>query len=68
MFRLRHIREDMKVRERELLKKVKLSKKPQFKDLLSLVFAQYIIILPFVFIGIIIFLLISRGILYLWGA
>ncbi len=58
----------MKVRERELLKKVKLSKKPQFKDLLSLVFAQYIIILPFVFIGIIIFLLISRGILYLWGA
>lgn len=67
MFRLRNIREEIKVREKELLKEVKLAKKPKFKDLLSLVLAQYIIILPFAFIGIIAFLLITRGILYLWG-
>lgn len=67
MFRLNHIKEEIKTKEKELLKEVKLSEKPKFKDLLSLVLAQYIIILPFAFIGIIAFLLISRCILYLWG-
>ena len=67
MFRFNYKKEEMKQKERQLLKEAKLYEKPKFKDLLSVVFAQYLIILPFAFIGIIVFLLISRGILYLWG-
>ena len=67
MFRFNHRKEELKQKERELLKEAKLYEKPKFKDLLSLVFAQYLIILPFVLIAIVTFLLIARVILYIWG-
>lgn len=67
MFRLNHIQEEIRQKEKELLKETKLYEKPKFKDLLSVVFAQYLIILPFALIAIIVFLLIARVLLYLWG-
>ncbi len=67
MFRFNYKKEEMKQKERQLLKEAKLYEKPKFKDLLSVVFAQYLIILPFVIIVMVVFLLIARVLLYLWG-
>lgn len=67
MFRLSNIKEDAKQKESELLKEAKLYEKPKFKDLLSIVFAQYLIILPFALVAMVVFLLIARVLLYLWG-
>lgn len=50
------------------MRNVKMSEKPKFKDLVSIRVAQYVIILPVAFIGIIVFFLVIRGILYFWGA
>lgn len=50
------------------MRNVKMGEKPKFKDLLSIMIAQYVIILPVAFIGIIIFFLVIKGILYFWGS
>ncbi|MDO4534904.1 MAG: hypothetical protein Q4B63_03730 [Clostridium perfringens] len=67
MFRFNMKKEEMKQKERELLREVKLYEKPKFKDLLSIVLAQYLIILPLAIIAIVVFLSMARALLYLWG-
>ena len=68
MFRFDDKKEELKTRQRELMRTVKMGEKPKFKDLLSIMIAQYVIILPVAFIGIIIFFLVIKGILYFWGS
>ncbi len=41
--------------------------KPKFKDLVSIMFSQYIVILPIVFGIMIIFMLFAKLILFIWG-
>ena len=57
MFRFDHRKDEQRRREKELLKEVKMTEKPKFKDLVAIMFAQYLIILPVAFIGIIVFAL-----------
>lgn len=68
MFRFNDRAELEKIRQRNLCKDVKMDRKPSFRELLSIMFAQYLIILPIAFGGIIIFMLITRLVLFLWGA
>lgn len=67
MFRFDYRKEERKKHEKELMKNVKMSEKPKFKDLISIMLAQYLVILPVAVIGIVVFFLLLRGILYLWG-
>lgn len=67
MFRFDDRKEERKKYEKELMKNVKMNEKPKFKDLISIMLAQYLVILPLVVIGIVVFFLVIRGILYLWG-
>lgn len=67
MFRFDDRKEEREKHEKELMKNVKMNEKPKFKDLISIMLAQYLVILPVAFIGIVVFFLVLRGILYLWG-
>ena len=42
--------------------------KPKFKDLVAIMFSQYIVILPIVFGVMIIFMLFAKLLLFIWGA
>ncbi|MGL5354712.1 MAG: hypothetical protein ACRDA5_15575 [Clostridium sp.] len=68
MFRFDDRKEERRRREKELMETVKMGEKPKFKDLLAVMFAQYMVILPVAFGGIIAFFLVIRIILYFWGA
>ena len=57
MFRFDYRKDEQRRREKELLKEVRMTEKPKFKDLVAIMFAQYLIILPVAFIGIIVFAL-----------
>ncbi|MEG1287634.1 MAG: hypothetical protein RSD13_06230 [Clostridium sp.] len=68
MFRFNDKKEKIRNFKKELIESVKMDKKPKFRDLVSVMIAQYIIILPVVFIGMVVFFFVIQGILYLWGA
>lgn len=68
MFRFDDRKEERIKEEKELMRNVKMDEKPKFKDLLSIMFVQYLMILPVALIGIIVFFLLLRGILYFWGS
>lgn len=67
MFRFDYRREEQKRREKELLSDVSMKEKPKFKDLVSIMIAQYLIILPVAIIGMIVFGLVLRLILNFWS-
>ena len=46
MFRFDHRKDEQRRREKELLKEVKMTEKPKFKDLVAIMLHQYLIILP----------------------
>lgn len=68
LFRFDDRKEERKKREKELMENIKMGEKPKFKDLLSVMLAQYMVILPVAFGGMIVFFLVIRVILYFWGA
>lgn len=68
MFRFDHKRYEERKRQKELLRDVKMTEKPKFKDLLAIMFAQYLIILPIAFIGMIAFGLVIKLLLKFWGS
>ena len=68
MFRFDHRKDEQRRREKELLKEVKMTEKPKFKDLVAIMFAQYLIILPVAFIWIIVFALAIKLLLKYWGS
>lgn len=68
MFRFDHRKEEEKRKDRELMNQVHLKEKPKFKDLVAIMLAQYIIVLPVVFIGMLVFGLVLRGVLAFWGS
>jgi ABC-type multidrug transport system permease subunit len=60
-------REEQELSEEEkFLKEMKEQEKPTFKDLLAIIIAQYIIILPMLIIAIILFTLIMLFITRVW--
>ncbi|MPQ43368.1 hypothetical protein [Clostridium tarantellae] len=67
MFRFNDRLEERKKRDKELMEEVKLGKKLNFKELISLMISQYIIILPWAFLCIFIFLIVAQGIIYFWS-
>ncbi|MBM6836676.1 hypothetical protein H9X78_05100 [Clostridium saudiense] len=68
MFRFDYRKDEQRRREKELLKEVRMTEKPKFKDLVAIMFAQYLIILPVAFIGIIVFALAIKLLLKYWGS
>lgn len=68
MFRFDDKKEERRMREKELMRNIKMNEKPKFKDLVFIMLAQYAIILPVAFIGMIVFFLVIKGVLYFWGA
>lgn len=66
MFRINNKKEDIK---KEVLKNKdnKVNEKPKFKELVSIMFSQYLIILPVVFIVMFLFMLIVKLLLFFWG-
>ena len=67
MFRFNDRLYEEKSKEKQLLKEVRMKEKPNFKDLLAIMFAQYLIILPVAFIGIIVFAFAIRFLLSFWS-
>lgn len=55
-----------KRKEKELFKDTKMNEKPNFKDLVSIMFKQYLVILPIVFGFILVFMLLTKLLLLLW--
>ena len=55
MFRFDDREEEILIKDRELTKQIENMEKPKFKDLFAIMLAQYSIILPMVFIGLVIF-------------
>lgn len=68
MFRFDYRKEADRERDRQLMNEVKFDKKPSFKELVTMMFSQYLLILPVLFIGIIVFILAAKIILFFWGA
>jgi len=68
VFRFDDKKEELRRTEKELMRSVKMNEKPKFKELVSIMLAQYLIILPVAFIGMIAFILVIKVILYFWGA
>lgn len=68
MFRFNDKKEKLRKLEKELMENVKMNEKPKFRDLVSVMIAQYMIILPVTFIGMVVFFFVIQGILYFWGA
>lgn len=68
MFRFDYRKEADRQRDRQLMSEVKFDKKPSFKELLTMMLSQYLLILPVLFIGIIVFILTAKVILFFWGS
>lgn len=67
MFRFDYRKDEQRRREKELLNEVRMTEKPKFKDLIAIMFAQYLIILPVAFIGMVVFILAIKLLLKFWG-
>ena len=68
MFRFDYRKEADRQRDRQLMNEVKFDKKPSFKELVTMMVSQYLLILPVLFIGIIVFILTAKIILFFWGS
>ena len=68
MFKFYNRGESLRKRQKELFKNIEVGEKPKFKDLVSIMLAQYLVILPIVFGVVLVFMLFAKLILLFWGA
>lgn len=66
MFRLNNKKENINKVVRQN-KENEFNEKPRFKDLVSIMISQYLVILPVVFITMIVLMLIAKLLLFIWG-
>lgn len=66
MFRYDPMEEKKRQDEKQLLEQIKDKEKPNFKDLVAIMFAQYLIIIPMLLIGMAIFAFILYLITEVW--
>lgn len=66
MFRYDPMEEKKRQGEKQLLEEIKDKEKPSFKDLVAIMFAQYLIIIPMLLIGMAIFAFILYLITEVW--
>lgn len=66
MFRLNNKKENINKVERQN-KENEFNEKPRFKDLVSIMISQYLVILPVVFVTMIVLMLIAKLLLFIWG-
>ena len=67
MFRNREVREAQKQREKELYESIGDIEKPSFKELVIMMYKQYLIIIPTIIVGMFLIMLLLKGIFKLWG-
>lgn len=68
MFRFNERKEREIKRGKELYKNSEKMERPSFKELVIIVYKQYLVIIPAIFIIFIILMLVLKGLLKLWGA
>lgn len=68
MFRFNDKREQEYQRGKKLYDNLEKMERPKFKELVIMVYKQYLIIIPTIFIVFLVIMLILKGILALWGA
>lgn len=68
MFRFNERKEQEIKRGKELYKNSEKMERPSFKELVIIVYKQYLVIIPAIFIIFIILMLVLKGLLKLWGA
>ena len=61
-----HDRRKFKKKKKELFKEIDAGRKPKFKELVSIMIAQYLVILPIVFGVVLVFMLFAKLLLLLW--
>ena len=66
MFRLNNNIENINKAARQN-KENEFNEKPRFKDLVSIMISQYLVILPVVFVTMIVLMLIAKLLLFIWG-
>ncbi|MDY2632724.1 MULTISPECIES: hypothetical protein [unclassified Clostridium] len=66
MFRLNNKKENINKVVRQN-KENEFNEKPRFKDLVSIMISQYLVILPVVFVTMIVLMLIAKLLLFIWG-
>lgn len=66
MFRLNNKKENINKVARQH-KENEFDEKPRFKDLVSIMISQYLVILPVVFVTMIVLMLIAKLLLFIWG-
>ncbi|MGN0026509.1 MAG: hypothetical protein ACI33I_05830 [Clostridium sp.] len=66
MFRLNNKKENINKVARQN-KENEFNEKPRFKDLVSIMISQYLVILPVVFVTMIVLMLIAKLLLFIWG-
>jgi hypothetical protein len=67
MFRNKEIREAQKQREKELYESMGSVERPSFKELVIMIYKQYLIIIPTIIAGMFLIMLLLKGIFKLWG-
>lgn len=67
MFRNKEIREAQKQREKEIYESIGNIEKPTFKELVIMVYKQYLIVIPTIIGGMFLIMLLLRGLFKLWG-
>ncbi|WP_300382403.1 hypothetical protein [Clostridium sp.] len=67
MFRNKEIREAQKQREKEIYDSMGSIEKPSFKELVIMMYKQYLIIIPTIIAGMLLIMLLLKGIFKLWG-
>ncbi|MBE6053140.1 MAG: hypothetical protein E7212_04365 [Clostridium sartagoforme] len=66
MFKFHDRRENLRRKKKELFKEIDAGRKPKFKELVSIMIAQYLVILPIVFGVVLVFMLFAKLLLLLW--
>lgn len=68
MFRFNYRKEISTLKSKAMYDNIKMDEKPKFKDIISIMFAQYLLIIPIVFGIVVGIMLVLKLVLFLWGA